>query len=170
MKSSDYLMRIVREENLSHKFHDDDLIFIAKHSDGDVRNAVKDMTRCIIGNYYTKESIQEALGYLNEEDVKLLLSKLQRKEISFFKDLNRIDVPTFFKDSWPILIDSLLDVTKDDRKRKGDKADPNENKQLLDLLDAYQKVHTASAGSFNKNLFDYYILKYFNLSVNENIE
>ena len=128
------------------------------------------MTRCIIGNYYTKESIQEALGYLNEEDVKLLLSKLQRKEISFFKDLNRIDVPTFFKDSWPILIDSLLDVTKDDRKRKGDRLIQMRISNYLICSTPIRRYILLQRGSFNKNLFDYYILKYFNLSVNENIE
>ena len=159
---ANYLMRIAEAENLSDKFHYDELMFIAKHSGGDVRNAVKDMARCIIGNYYTKESIQEALEYLNEEDVKFLLSKLQRKEISFFKELNKNNIPAFYKESWPILIDTLLDVTKDDRRRKGAMADPNENKQLLDLLDAYEKVHTASGGNFNKDLFNYHILKYFN--------
>jgi len=42
---SDYLSRIVKMEKLSEKFTNDVLMFIAKHSDGDVRNAVKDLTR-----------------------------------------------------------------------------------------------------------------------------
>jgi DNA polymerase III gamma/tau subunit len=160
---AEYLMRILKAEGLSEKFGNEELMFIAKHSDGDVRSAVKDLTRCIISNYYTKESMQEALGYLNEDDVKELLSKLQMKEIAAFKDLNKVDVPTFFKDSWPMLIDSFLEVTKNDRKSmKGMNVQDDENKQLRDLLDAYQKVYTASGGSFNKNLFYYYILDYFN--------
>jgi DNA polymerase III subunit gamma/tau len=80
---------------------------IASASRGSLREAIQYYEKCLVGQYFTKEDIQENLGLVDEDTIQELLAKLLNKDLTFFNDIFSLDINEFFGIGYAALADSL---------------------------------------------------------------
>lgn len=96
-------------DKLPKEFKFDGLASLATSSQGSLREAVQNLQKCLVGEYYTKESIRENLGLMDSGTMNEALDALLDKKASiFYKVLSDLDIQDFFNLSYSILADALV--------------------------------------------------------------
>jgi len=144
---ANYLFEILEKENLTDKVPEEfimkGLLLLSKSSDGNVRNALQLLERCILGEFYTEEEMIKALGLIpHDSRLQLLLSLLQKKP-EFFKLIKKYPIRDFYYYTWKLLTDAIVykigKVVDQEWKRKGLETLSKE-KNLNDLVKVYDEL------------------------------
>lgn len=103
-----FLFDLLKREGISDTVPDtfiESLFLLAEYSDGNVRQAVQYLERCIYGEYFTRQQILDEFGFMDMNTTVQMLYKLLKKDVSFFKDLDETDTTVFYYASWKTLLD-----------------------------------------------------------------
>lgn len=113
---AEYLFKITEELDTDKKipdsFFQDGIFLISEYANGSVRAAIQNLERCLYGELYDKEIIEQELGLLSPDTLANLIMKLLTQDISFFSQLkNQETIIDFYNKSWAALLEAKL-VTK----------------------------------------------------------
>lgn len=166
---SDGLFYILEKEGLvdtvPEEFITEGLVAIADNSMGSLRHAVQSLERAIYGEYWTKELIEQELGFISNEKLNDTLLDLLRADPKFFRRMNSMDVKEFFHKSYYTLVESAIyKLTGDAKqawKRQMYKTFVKE-KNLFELIDIYNYIQEKSFYDLKENFFLSRLIAYFN--------
>jgi DNA polymerase III gamma/tau subunit len=107
---AEYLFKLASRfgKSVPDSFIQEGLIAIAENCEGSVRMAVQNLERCLAGELYTAEEIQEAFGFLGNAKLFGLISKFLNRDIDVFKDIRTMDLKDFFYTSYKFVSDCLI--------------------------------------------------------------
>jgi DNA polymerase III gamma/tau subunit len=107
---AEYLFKLTERfgKNVPDSFVQEGLIAIAENCEGSVRMAVQNLERCLAGELYTAEAIQNALGFLSNTKLLDMVSKILNRDASVFKELRTMDLKDFFYTSYKFISDCLI--------------------------------------------------------------
>jgi DNA polymerase III gamma/tau subunit len=95
-------------KNVPDSFIQEGLIAIAENCEGSVRMAVQNFERCLAGELYTAEEIQNAFGFLSNAKLFDTVSKILNQNIEVFRDIRTMDLKEFFYTSYKFISDCLI--------------------------------------------------------------
>jgi DNA polymerase III gamma/tau subunit len=125
-------------------FIQDGLITIAENCEGSVRMAVQNLERCLAGELYTAEAIQNALGFMSNAKLFDMVSRILNQNIEVFKDIRTMDLKDFFYTSYKFISDCLIYLrTKTvDAIWKAEQYNQLENQQtrVIELFNLYSDI------------------------------
>jgi len=141
------------------------LFTIANYAEGDVATAIQCMDRCIKGGFYDEKTIVEEFGFITDQSIIDLISKMLKLDSSFFKDITQHDIKQFFFVSWKILTDifryhitSVVDAKWKERQYKALGKESN----LPGLIKVYQEIYQrVYYSNLNTSFFTSHILLYY---------
>jgi DNA polymerase III gamma/tau subunit len=107
---AEYLFKLTEQfgKNAPDSFVQEGLIAIAENCEGSVRMAVQNLERCLAGELYTAEAIQNALGFLSNTKLLDMVSKILNRDAGVFKELRTMDLKDFFYTSYKFISDCLI--------------------------------------------------------------
>jgi hypothetical protein len=158
---SEYLFSVLEkidpEQKIPDIFLEEGLPLVAENSHNNLRLALNDFYQAIMGELYDSKSLQELLGYEDEEENTTILYNLSIKNKSIMAKVQGLDISSFFTYSWKILnsisIQSLLGIpAKELWKEKLSKGIISSG-NLDDLLEVYNVTNSLCTGYFNENVF-----------------
>jgi DNA polymerase III gamma/tau subunit len=143
---AEYLFKLTEEsgKDVPDSFIQEGLLAIAENCEGSVRMAVQNLERCLAGELYTAESIQNAFGFLSNAKLFDMISKFLNQNIEVFKDIRTMDLKEFFYASYKFISDCLIYLrTKTvDAAWKAEQYDRLENQKLRvsELFNLYSDI------------------------------
>jgi DNA polymerase III gamma/tau subunit len=107
---AEYLFKLTGElgKDVPDSFIQEGLIAIAENCEGSVRMSVQNLERCLAGELYTADAIQNAFGFLSNAKLFDMISKLLSQNIEVFKDIRTMDLKEFFYTSYKFISDCLI--------------------------------------------------------------
>jgi DNA polymerase-3 subunit gamma/tau len=108
--TAEYLFKLTDQfgKDVPDSFIQEGLIAIAENCEGSVRMAVQNLERCLAGELYTAEAIQNAFGFLSNSKLFDLVSKELNQDVEVFKDIRSMDLKEFFYTSYKFISDCLI--------------------------------------------------------------
>ncbi len=101
-------LNLWESEDIPDTFKMEGIMSIASASLGSFREALQYLEKCLVGKYYTKESIRENLGLIDNSTVNELINKLLSTDKTFFNSLNMIDFNDFFNIAYATLANAYV--------------------------------------------------------------
>jgi DNA polymerase III gamma/tau subunit len=107
---AEYLFKLTDQfgKDIPDSFIQEGLIAIAENCEGSVRMAVQNLERCLAGELYTAEEIQNAFGFLSGTKLFDMVLKFLEQNVSVFKDIRTMDLKEFFYSSYKFISDCLI--------------------------------------------------------------
>jgi DNA polymerase III gamma/tau subunit len=107
---AEYLFKLTDQfgKDVPDSFIQEGLIAIAENCEGSVRMAVQNLERCLAGELYTAEAIQDAFGFLSNAKLFDIISKILNQNVDVFKDIRTMDLKDFFYTSYKFISDCLI--------------------------------------------------------------
>jgi DNA polymerase III gamma/tau subunit len=107
---AEYLFKLTEQfgKNVPDSLLQEGLLTIAENCEGSVRMAVQNLERCLAGELYTAEEIQNALGFLSNAKLFDIVSKFLNQDVAVFKDIRTMDLKDFFYTSYKFISDCLI--------------------------------------------------------------
>jgi DNA polymerase III gamma/tau subunit len=107
---SAYLFELTESSGIKvpDSFIEKGLITIAENCEGSVRLAVQVLDRCLVGEFFTEDAIQEAFGFMSMERLFGLISLMINKKVDVFKEIRKMDLKEFFYTSYKFISDCLV--------------------------------------------------------------
>jgi DNA polymerase III gamma/tau subunit len=107
---AEYLFKLTEQfgKNVPDSFIQEGLLAIAENCEGSVRMAVQNLERCLAGELYTAEAIQNALGFLSNTKLFDLVSKILNQTTEVFKEIRTMELKDFFYASYKFVSDCLI--------------------------------------------------------------
>ncbi len=93
-------------EAIPKSFRLEGLRTIAESSQGSLRAAIQYLEKCIIGEYWTSESIRDNLGIIDKTQATNLLKLLLDCNPEFIREFEKVDIKEFFDYTYTILSSS----------------------------------------------------------------
>lgn len=159
---AEYLYDLVEKIGVvvSEEFYESGIFTIAENCEGSVRYAVQNLERCIIGELYTEEQIQNELGFLSIDTLTKIILKICKKDPSAIKDILDFSSKEFFYKAKKTLIDSAIYkntgyLTADWKKGFAEKVGRYDIDELLDIL-----LRVDEGSYFREDIFLYELSKY----------
>jgi DNA polymerase III gamma/tau subunit len=143
---AEYLFKLTDQfgKDLPDSFIQEGLIAIAENCEGSVRMAVQNLERCLAGELYTAEAIQNAFGFLSNSKLFDLVSKELNQNVEVFKDIRTMDLKEFFYASYKFISDCLIYMrtTTVDASWKADQYNRLENQRakVTELFNLYADI------------------------------
>jgi DNA polymerase III gamma/tau subunit len=143
---AEYLFKLTDQfgKDVPDSFIQEGLITIAENCEGSVRMAVQNLERCLAGELYTAEAIQNAFGFLSNAKLFDMISKILNQNVEVFKDFRTMDLKDFFYTSYKFISDCLIYLrTKTvDAAWKAEQYNRLENQQLrvTELFNLYADI------------------------------
>ena len=163
-----YLWKILKKENLSESipetFIKEGIFEISKYAEGNVREAIQYLERCLYGEYYSKSDILKNLGLISKEDAIELIFKLLKRDVSFFSDIEKLELKSFFYLSWKILVGANIYKISNVVDEIWKKKTYNQFKKLDDLfklLNVYVDIYNNTHYYFNNNYYLSKIIEFY---------
>jgi len=78
------------------EFYESGIFVIAENCEGSIRSAVQNLERCLVGEFYSEEQIQNELGFLSTNALAKIISKIFENDMSVMKDIIDFSVKEFF--------------------------------------------------------------------------
>ena len=95
-------------DTVPESFIQEGLFTIAENCEGSIRLAVQNLDRCIAGEFFTSEEINNALGLMSNAKLFEIVSIMVNKDISAFKEIKKMDLKEFFYTSYKFISDCLI--------------------------------------------------------------
>lgn len=169
---AEYLYNVLKEEGLNEtvpeKFITEGLFVVSSYAEGNVRDALQYLERCIVGNYYSKDDILREFGFITEEKAIELIMKILNKDKSFFTDIRKLEIKDFYFYSWKILLETnLYSFTGyvEEKWQQNSYEQFIKKPGLYDLLKIYGELYKDIGIYFKDNLYLSRILDFFKSSV-----
>jgi DNA polymerase III delta prime subunit len=91
---AEYLFKLTDQfgKDVPDSFIQEGLIAIAENCEGSVRMAVQNLERCLAGELYTAEAIQNAFGFMSNAKLFDMVSKILNQNVEVFKDIRAMDL------------------------------------------------------------------------------
>jgi DNA polymerase III gamma/tau subunit len=107
---AEYLFKLTDQfgKDVPDSFIQEGLIAVAENCEGSVRMAVQNLERCLAGELYTADAIQNAFGFLSNAKLFDLVSKELNQNVEVFKDIRSMDLKEFFYTSYKFISDCLI--------------------------------------------------------------
>jgi DNA polymerase III delta prime subunit len=107
---AEYLFKLTDQfgKDAPDSFIQEGLIAIAENCEGSVRMAVQNFERCLAGELYTAEAIQNAFGFLSDAKLFDMVSKILNQNVEVFKDIRTMGLKDFFYASYKFISDCLI--------------------------------------------------------------
>ena len=96
------------DESIPQSFKLQGIAAIATSARGSLREAIQAYEKCLIGKYYTADSIRDNLGIVDEEAMSSYIRKLLAKDVTFLNDIYTLDINDFFPIAYSTLSDALI--------------------------------------------------------------
>jgi DNA polymerase III gamma/tau subunit len=137
-------------------FIQEGIFTIAENCEGSVRLAVQTLDRCIAGEFYSTEEIQEAFGFMSNARLFEIMALMLKKDVSVFKEIKKMDLKEFFYLSYKFVSDCVIyQVTQlADAPWKVDQYNRLEKYKdsVSKLFDLYADIDT-NMGAYFKNTY-----------------
>lgn len=163
-----YLYDILKKEGISETVPDifitEGIFTISNSVNGNVREAIQYLERCIIGGYYSKEEILKEFGFVTEEKAIELIMKILNRDTLFFLEIKKIGIKEFYFYSWKIILEVNLFIITGKAEKKWQE---NTYKQFIkkpgiyNLLKIYNDIHKDMGIYFKDNIYLSKILEFF---------
>lgn len=162
---------IAEDENIPEVFFKEGLFFIARNSNGSIRNAVNTLEKCIMAEIYSEKEISEQLEIVSDDVALDSVLAILKKENSILFDVQKLNIAEFFNLTYSIIKDYAVysttglcrfDFQEDRFKMFKDKY----HDAMLELIKTFNEIFESS--SYLRN--EYFILKlyeYINKKVNK---
>jgi DNA polymerase III gamma/tau subunit len=143
---AEYLFKLTDQfgKDVPDSFIQEGLIAISENCEGSVRMAVQNLERCLAGELYTAEAIQNAFGFMSNVKLFDMVSKVLNQNVEVFKDIRTMDLKDFFYTSYKFISDCLIYIrTKTaDAPWKAEQYARLENQQskITDLFNLYSDI------------------------------
>jgi DNA polymerase III gamma subunit len=107
---AEYLFKLTEQfgKDVPDSFIQEGLITIAENCEGSVRMAVQNLERCLAGELYTAEAIQNAFGILSNARLLTIITQLINAKVDAFKDIRTMELKEFFYTSYKFISDCLV--------------------------------------------------------------
>lgn len=107
---AEYLFKLTEQfgKDVPDSFIQEGLITIAETCEGSVRMAVQNLERCLAGELYTAEAIQNAFGILSNARLLTIITQLINAKVDAFKDIRTMELKEFFYTSYKFISDCLV--------------------------------------------------------------
>jgi DNA polymerase III gamma/tau subunit len=89
-------------------FIQEGIFTIAENCEGSVRLAVQFLDRCIAGEFYSPEAIQEAFGLMSNAKLSEIMALMLKRDIAVFKEIKKMDLKEFFYISYRFISDCMI--------------------------------------------------------------
>jgi len=162
-----YLYNIIKthEIEVPDSFIKEGLFYLTQIADGSVRAGIQYLERCIEGKLFTKELISQELRFVTDETMSRILFMLMEQDVNAFKELDKVDLRSFYYKSYATLIDMYKYVVagyvNKDWKKKSYSKLPEDKYRLFNLIETYHTFMTLWTTYFNPTLFTSCLLTYF---------
>jgi DNA polymerase III gamma/tau subunit len=137
-------------------FIQEGIFTIAENCEGSVRLAVQTLDRCIAGEFYSVEAIQEAFGFMSNAKLFEIMVLLLKKDVAAFKEIKKMDLKEFFNLSYRFIADCMIYQRTQlvDAPWKADQYNRLESHKdaVAKLFELYADIDT-SMGAYFKNTF-----------------
>jgi DNA polymerase III gamma/tau subunit len=107
---AEYLFGLIQKLNIEipDTFIQEGIFTIAENCEGSVRLAVQTLDRCIAGEFYSAEVIQEAFGFMSNARLFEIITLMLKKDVAAFKEIKKMDLKEFFNFSYKFISDCLI--------------------------------------------------------------
>jgi hypothetical protein len=137
-------------------FIQEGIFTIAENCEGSVRLAVQTLDRCITGEFYSAEAIQEAFGFMSNAKLFEIMALMLKKDVAVFKEIKKMDLKEFFYLSYKFIADCMIYQRTQlvDAPWKADQYNRLEKYEdgVTRLFDLYADIDT-SMGAYFKNTY-----------------
>lgn len=138
------------------------LFMLSDYAAGSVRAGLAALERCVYGEIYDPQAIQEELGYISPDTLTNIITKLLKGDPTFFSDIKRSQeaINDFYHKSWTALLNSKLylagaiDLQPEWRKKNA--------LQFMQFRDTVEKVLSIYEEIFENSKYmkpDYFLSK-----------
>lgn len=167
---AEYLFNVLEAEDpneeLPDSFVEEGLITVSEHSDGSLRQAISTFERCVNSELFTRDAIEAELRVVSEKKTYVVLLSLLKKDPDFFKDLQHLDLKSFFYYSWEVLTQTATLSFTIENEDQEDWRVKSARKLLRfesfwDLLDLFYELHGIQSSYFNENAFLTALVKFY---------
>jgi DNA polymerase III subunit gamma/tau len=101
-------LNLWNSEEIPDSFKMEGILCIASASVGSFREALQYFEKCLVGKYYTKESIRENLGIIDNSTINELINKFLNTDKTFFSAFNTIEYNDFFNLAYTTLTNAYM--------------------------------------------------------------
>ena len=121
------------------------LTAIAETAQGSMRSGIQLLEKCLVGEYWTSDLIRENLGIVDISSAYTALEKLLNLDVTFFNDLNGLDILEFLNVTYSVLSQAAAyKFTKvcENEYFEGRTQTIAQNRNLFDLLKVYDDIQS----------------------------
>jgi DNA polymerase III gamma/tau subunit len=137
-------------------FIQEGIFTIAENCEGSVRLAVQALDRCLAGEFYSAEAIQEAFGFMSNAKLFEMMALMLKKDVAVFKEIKKMDLKEFFYLSYRFISDCMIYQRTQlvDAPWKADQYNRLEKQKdsVAKLFELYADIDT-SMGAYFKNTY-----------------
>lgn len=163
---AEHLFNIIKEKKVEvpDDFITQGIFSIAEYCNGSVREAVSTLEKCLTAEIFNSRDIEKEFDLITETSSLELIKKILSKDYTFFRDIEGINLLSFYNLSWVILNNALIYKYnpripfEDWKKENYNKINSYDN--IEELIRTYLEVYESSS-YFKDSYFISKILKFY---------